>query len=371
MILVTSFDKTPNIPYDKGENKHIEAFMETWSKKIISGSINEKQIAHIFTKKDIKEAIDRISRYSDCFNYSLSTMIGMPIRPYIDFVVINKNTVLLAFPRDRSAPYDTDFGIAIRGSEYADEFERYFNIYWNDDCIPLKTKDGIVDSNLKTLETLALNANTFAEYKDYNSLLIKLIANAAPYKSLNKLINDLHILSIDGTYGVPQKLAKDKIEKTYNDIHKILFEPISIKAVDVQAYMGTSIGNAQFKIQATSVEIGDDSYWTSKDGESIFSLNIGGIANKEITIERIFIMNAAQQKSLSETLVRQSTAGVSVYILTTEMLVRGNFEDFIIIDDKIVIEILISGEAKMYIKKEKITEYEEKFGVYKKQAQAR
>jgi len=368
-VLVTSFDKTPNLSYNKGEDKHIEALMETWSKKILAGSITVKQIAHIFTKKDVEEASERISQYSNCFNYSLSAMIGMPIRPYIDIVVIDRNIVLFGFPRDRTAPYDTSFGIAIRDSEIAGEFERYFNIYWNDDCIPLKMKDGTDKSNLKTLDELALNVTNFAEYKDYNSLLMKLIANAAPYKNLNKLIGDLYMFSIVGTYEIPQKLAKKRLEKTYNDMQKMLSEAIPIKASDVQMNMGKTIACAQYKIRATSIEIGDDSYWTSKAGESIFSLNIGGITNKGISVERIFIMDADQQETLSETLVRQRTAGVSVFTIITEMHTRGSFEDFIIIDDNVVIEIIANGNAKMYINKEKINEYEAKFDSYKKHAQ--
>jgi hypothetical protein len=367
-VLVTSFDKTPNLSYDTGEDKHIEALMETWSKKILSGDITVRQIAHVFTKKDLSEAKERMKKFKDCFNYSLSIMVGMPIRPYIDFVVINGNTVLLGFPQDKSAPYDMAFGIAIRGANYASAFGKYFNIYWNDECIPLKTKDGSVEKNISKIDSFTLNVSNFSEYSMYNQLVMKLIDSSAPYKNLNKLIARLHMLTVVGSYGHAKKIAADKLNKFYNDVEKFFIDPIRINANQVQDIMRTTIACAQNQIRATSVEIGDDSYWTSKDGEEIFSLNISGIAAKQIIIDRIFIMYESQQESLAETLAQQRIAGVNAYKIVTSINGRGPFNDFIIIDNDVVMELLISGTANMYINADKISEYVEKFTTYQQQA---
>jgi len=368
-VLVTSFEKNQGLNYYEGENKHIEAFMDDWSAKISSNSISVRQLVHVFTKKEVEEVKERIDKYKNCYNFALSAMVGMPIRPFIDFAIVNKTTVLITFPNDTSSPYEESFGMAIRSTEFASEFERYFNIYWNDDGIIIKNRDGVNINNLKRLESLALNISHFTEHKEYNVLLMQLISNAALYKNLKPLISDLHSLSNISAHGLPQKLAEEKIRKAYEDVHnKILSTAIPIKEADVQAYMSTSIASAQQQIRATSVEIGDASYWTSKDGESIFSLNTRGITDKGISVERIFIMNSTQEQVLSETLKRQRAAGVNVSVITTEMTARGSFEDFIIIDDKMVIQILTSGDAKMYIQKEKIDEYKRKFNVYKGQA---
>lgn len=368
-VLVTAFDKNQGLHYYTGENKHIEAFMDDWSTKIKSNSINVKQIVHVFTKKEAIEMKERVEQYKDCYNYALGAILGMPIRPYIDFAVINKNTVLLSFPNDKTAPYDTAFGLAIRSTEIANEFERYFNIYWNEDCSIIKNRDGVNEDNLNRIELLALSTSNFSDFKRYNTLLMELIANSAPYRNLNKFIDDLHLLSSVEAYSLPHKLAADKLEKAYDEIHnKIMSSAINIKVSDVQSIMSMSIVSARQKIQATSIEIGDDSYWTTKDGESIFSLNIRSIADRGIAISRIFIMNPVQMDSLSETLQRQRAAGVKVLTIKTEMSTRGAFKDFIIIDNKVVIEILANGNAKMYIGKDKIQEYVQIFDTYMRQA---
>lgn len=367
-VLVTAFDKNQGLHYYTGENKHIEAFMDDWSKKIESNSINVKQILHVFTKKEFGELKERIERFKNCYNFSLGVIVGMPIRPYIDFVVINKSTVMLNFPNDKVAPYDTAFGVAIRSTELATEFEKYFNIYWNDDCRIIKDRDGINSGNLKYIEILALQATHFSEYKEYNVLLMQLIANSASYKNLNRLIGDLHCLSINYASWLPHRIAVSKIEKIYNEIHnKIMLSSINIRASDIQENMSILIAGAQHQIRATSVEIGDDAYWTSKNGESIFSLNIRGITDKGIEISRIFIMNSDQTDSLSETIQRQQNAGVKVSKIVTEMRARGSYKDFIIIDDKAVIEIFADGNAKMYIGEEKIQKYIQQFETYMQQ----
>ena len=50
------------------------------------------------------------------------------------------------------------------------------------------------------------------------------------------------------------------------------------------------------------------------------------------------------------------------------MSTRGVFKDFIIIDNKVAIEILANGNAKMYIGKGKIQEYIQIFDTYMRQA---
>ena len=369
-ILVTSFDKNQGLSYYSGENKHIEAFMDDWSAKIQSGSISVKQLVHIYSRKEMEEVEERINNFKNCTNFSLSAFVGMPIRPYIDLVVINRTTVLLGFTNDLSSAYDTAFGVAIRGSDFADQFEKYFNIYWNDDCRVLKNKDGILTENVQFFKSLALNIHNYPDHKVYNEMVLRLIASNAAYKNLNRLITDIHKLSIVDAYGLPLKTASEKIERTYQDIHKrILNGDINIKPKDVQKEMSTLIASARMNILATSNEIDDDSYWTSKNGEEVFFQNIRGIADKRLSIERVFIITTAQADSLKEVIERQKNAGVTVRLIITDVVGASNlYKDFIIVDEKAVIEIEAGGSAKMCIGKDKVEEYKETFNMYRRQS---
>ena len=158
-VVVTNFEKTPNVIYDKGESKHIEAFMDTWKSKIKSGCINVKQIVHVFSEQDIDEAKKRAKFFNTSFNFSISAMVGMPINPYYDFAVVNLLllTTLLGFSRDQSAPHDLAFGIAIRDETIASEFEKVFNIYWsNHNSTIIKSKDGLNINNTAKLEFFSI-----------------------------------------------------------------------------------------------------------------------------------------------------------------------------------------------------------------------
>jgi len=368
-ILVTAFDKNQGIDFYIGENKHIEAFMDDWSNKIKSKSLNVKQIVHIYTEKEFLEIKKRAEQYKDCYNYSLGVVTGMPIRPYIDIAVINKSTVLLSFSNDKNSPCDTAFGMAIRNQVVAEEFEKYFNIYWNNDCKIIKNKEGINFNNLNYFKNLSLKTMKYPSFNTYNKLLMQLISLEEDFSDFNYLIDDLHTLSSLDSYWLPKKMAENKTQKLFNEIHnKIMTSYINISAKDVQSIMLNSVAGAKHQIRATSIEIGDDSYWISEDGEAIFTQNIRGITNKGIKVSRIFIMNSSQVGILSDTIERQKSAGVEVMKLITDITTRGTFKDFIIIDDDVVIEIFTQGNAKMFIKKDKIEDYIKRFETYKTQA---
>ena len=357
-VLVTAFDKNQGLDYYTGENKHIEAFMDDWSNKIKSNTIVVKQIVHIFTKKEYSEIESRANQYKDCYNYSLGAVTGMPIRPYIDVAIIDKKIVLLSFSNDANSPCDTGFGLAIRNVDVAENFEKYFNIYWNGDCRIIKNREGINLPNLLYFKPLTKNTTNYPNTNEYNKLIMELIPLMDKTNGIPDLIGDFQTIFSKATYWLPQKIATMKYQNLFNEIHnRIIMTYLTIKPKDVQDAMLNSISKAKKEIRATSIEIEDDSYWSSKDGEAFFAQNINGIAKGGITVNRVFIIRANQVETMSSIIGRQKLAGVKVFEIITEMTTRGSYKDFIIIDNDVVIEILKNGSARMYINKEIIDEY--------------
>lgn len=53
-IDVTSFEKNYNVPYDVGEDFHIEAFMKTWTDLVKNGRVLVRQLVHVTSPQDYK-----------------------------------------------------------------------------------------------------------------------------------------------------------------------------------------------------------------------------------------------------------------------------------------------------------------------------
>lgn len=367
-ILVTAFEKNQTIDYYTGENKHIEAFMDDWTTKVTSNSVSVRHIVHVFTKKEFTELEERIEQFRNCINYSAGVMIGFPIRPFIDFTVVNKEIVMISFSNDKTAPYEEAFTLVIVDSKIASNFEKYFNLYWNTDCLIVKSRDGIHQSNLKEVGKLASKDMPRGEPYELNRQSLEVFNISEHFSSFKPLVNDLFSLLLSGALNYPCDIARQKLTSFSQEIHSICTDPILVPVTDVYNVMSKILQNAHHQIEATSVEIGDNTFWTSKNGESIFSLNTKGISEKGITVKRIFIILPDQQKALSAVFSKQFNAGVGVSVIAVEASHKEAYKDFVIIDDTLAMEVFYSGEAKLYLGEETIKSFSSAFSSYLAQA---
>ena len=171
---------------------------------------------------------------------------------------------------------------------------------------------------------------------------------------------------------IPKGFRKNIIDNTYIELQNTIMNGfINIEKKQLHEIMTDSILNAKQKIYATSVEIGNDNFWSSKEGETIFSLNASGISKKGIKIQRIFIYNLDQTEKVELIIKKQLSADVKVSTICKDSNTRGAYEDFIVIDDKITILINEDGSARMSIDKEIVNRFMKKFDRYNKQATKR
>lgn len=212
-VLVTSFDKSDNHDYYKGEDKHTEAMMDDFNNMILQGNIMVRQMVHVSTKKEYNEVVERINRYKNCPKYYLSALSGIPIRPYIDLIVINQETVILDFPNDKSAPYNGTFSVAIVDRDIATQFEKYFDIYWNNDCRVIKGIGGVNEQNLKLLEDLSLDKLIdVPEYIDCRELLLKLLVVGADKEEIIDIVKLMFEMSKGNFSEKKKQRLQNKID---------------------------------------------------------------------------------------------------------------------------------------------------------------
>lgn len=360
-VLVTSFDKNQSTNYYKGEDKHTEALMDDYTRMIQSGNIRVKQMVHVCTKKEYIEVQDRIKLYGNCNNYALSAMVGLPIRPYIDFVIINKEIVMLSFSNDKTAPYNEAFSFAIRNAEIASQFERYFDIYWNNDCRVIKGNDGINQNNLLWLEELALDEIVdVPEYTEYKALLLKLIICLKEFGNLKNIITKLHILTCQKSYFKQREKAKMSVDNLCSYIRKEIMEgAINVTWSESRAIFTDVSTYVKRKILSVMV-IKANSYWEADNRVEEFENELMKMGD-DIQREQILVLSSEDLAKNKKLLQEEKKAGVQLNVIIDEDIQNNKYKDFIIVDDDMIINLLDNDMAESIIEDKKIKEYNSYF----------
>lgn len=366
-VLVTSFDKNQNTNYYTGEDKHTEALMDDYTRMIQSGNIRVRQMVHVCTKKEYDEVIERVKLYENYNNYSLSAMAGLPIRPYIDFVIINKEIVMLSFSNDKSAPYNEAFSIAIKDKEIAAQFEKYFDIYWNNDCCVIKGNDGIIESNLEYLKALALDSIVDTpEYTEYKALLLKLILSVKEYSNLKKIINVIHQLTYQKLYFQRKEIAKSEIKTFYSSIYKKLMkDSIDLTWSDMSAVLTQCYEHVSKSFFSVTV-INEDSYWDDEIRIESFVNNLITLTN--IKREHVYVLSANALTQYKKIIKKEIKSGVQVYVVIDDNIQDNGYKNFMVLDEILVISLSCFERAYSIIDKEKIREYLSDFSTIKVKA---
>lgn len=356
-VLVTSFDKNQSTNYYTGEDKHTEALMDDYTSMIQSGNIRVKQMVHVCTKKEYGEVLERIKLYENCNNYSLSAMVGLPIRPYIDFAIINKETVMLCFPNDKTAPYNEAFSIAIKDKEIAIQFEKFFDIYWNNDCRVIKGNDGINKSNLAWLEELSLdNIVDLPEYIEYKALLLKLIISLKEFSDLREIIFNTHKLTYQNLFLQQRERIKVEMKNFYTQIcNKIIKESITMSWSETRTFLLHSLIYVQKRLLSVTI-IQQNSYWANTNRLEEF---VKGLISTEIKIEKIhiFVISSSDLAKYKKRLKAENRSGVKVYVIVDDDIQENEYKNYIVLDDILAIDIEDNDITYSIVEEEKIKIY--------------
>lgn len=360
---VTNFEKNYNVPYDVGENTHIESFMKTWTDAVRNGKVTVRQLVHITSPQDYRELIDRIDSFKENSNFAISTIIGLPIAPFVDIMILNQEYVVVGLSNDISSPNNLSFGYSIKSRELALSYESYFNIYWsNQFSVLVKDKDEVKRRNLASIKQYVYDVDHNADLKRYYRLLPGIYHINEQNKNFIEMLEVLNSLYGNACYSILDKQIERKTEEYCSFINEEFVEFERDKATDLISKM---IFNSQDRICATSLDIGGNEFWASADGETVFQANIDAIFRKKVHIERVFICSSEKQAKMKDIIDAQVKAGISVYYTEYKKGMGAVFEDFLIVDDEALL-LFSKDKIMISIKQQKVQAYLKKFEQFKK-----
>ena len=363
---VTNFEKNHDIPYDIGEDEYITTFMNTWTKSVKTCKINVRQLVHIATPQDYKELKDRVDLYKQNHNFSISAIVGLPIVPYEDIMIVNQEYVFIGLSNDASTPNNLSFGYVIRSQEIASEFRNYFNIYWsNQFSTIIKDKDNVKNKSLIDLKNSIYEIDYNADIKKYNRLALEVYHICERSPEAYKLLKNLNLLYDNPFYEIIQNDVVNEIKEHSRQISQRINNYFEFKREMAGELISKMIFNATDRICAASLDIDGIDFWVEEEGEQVFQANLAVITKKEVSIERVFICTSEKKEELDSIMQKQLQAGIELYYTEYRQRIGGEFEDFLIIDHDVLL-LLCNSKIKVSISKSEIEKYYNKFAQIKK-----
>lgn len=361
---VTNFEKNYNIPYDIGEDVHIESFMKTWVNSVKSNKISVRQLVHVTSTQDYLELIDRTNQFKNNHNFMISAIVGMPIAPYQDIMILNQEYIFVGLSNDMTSPNNLSFGYVIRSNELASSIRNYFNIYWSSQFSTIiKDKDEIKKRNLTKIKALTYDIDHNIDIKKFNQLMLSVYHINDKHNKIIGIIDNLNILYRNVCCNIIQEDIDRKLDECYSLINSKMngfFEFDKRQAAELISKM---IYNAQGKIVAVSVDIDSENFWMAEDGEKVFQANLDVMSKKQVNIVRIFVSSVEKKANLENIISDQIKSGIEVYYTEYKKGVGETFEDFLIIDNEAL--LVLNENVKVSIDQREIDRYLVKFSQIK------
>lgn len=365
-IDVTSFEKNYNVSYDVGEDIHIESFMKTWTEMVSEGRFLVRQLVHITSTQDYEELNERINLFKNNYNFTVSAIVGLPIVPFFDMMVINQEYIFMGLSNDVSSPNNFSFGFAIKGRELALNFQNYFNVYWSSQfSVLVKDKDEIKKKNLKEVGRYVYDIDHDASFVRFNQMLLALYHINEHNGKIIELLDNLHRFYGNVCYDIMQNEIESKIRECVDFINKRTHNFVTFDRTEAAEIIAKMMFNAKNKIFAVSLDIDGSEFWVADEGESVFQANIDAISKRKVEIQRIFISTKEKKTELKKIMDEQINAGIILYYTEFKQGMGGTFEDFLIIDNEAVL-VFTEKTVKISIYHPHIDEYFKKFERIKK-----
>lgn len=348
LVCVTHFEKYRSIAYNSGETLYEKRLMDLWDSKIKNCEIQVRQIVHIATKTDMIEVEKRVDAYKNYQNFQLNVIIGAPVLPYLDMLVIRNHWGSIALSSDSNEPFIENYAISIKNMEIINELERSFNILWTKCSIPIKNKQGIDEKSLNFIKNLIPDDSRFNYLLNDSNIHTLLIAK---YPLLDRLLSFLpqHLsksqeLSIGNLFTDRIENIINSVENNLNDLFEE--ELILDKAESMECLKNIFI-NSNSTINAVSWSEDQAEFWENPYGKLILKLNKDAVENRNVKITRIFILTQDQRKNdkVKRIIKNQEDIGISVLIASEELLPKELINDFLILDNELLFHLKLNNET--------------------------
>ena len=344
-VYVTHFEKYRGASYDIGEIEAETELMEQWVQRVLRGDFFVRQIVHVCSIFDLGEVEDRIKRFEDASNYSLNTMYGPPIRPYLDLVIIRGQWAMLHLSANPMSPFEADIGFVFSDIEMVNAFERYFDIWWSRFSVPVKDRDGRKPESISLLRDLLPSQAAEAWLDQSFELSLRLARDKELYEMFNDIAIEFANIQQIPVSDVFKETANSLIRECRDKIRSISSTSIKLEPIEGTLVLVRIFDEAKERVIAVSHDPHQEKFWESSLGRRILRANADAI-KRGVKITRVFILTPEQnRRSVSAVIQQHIDTGIEVLVAKADELPPELLADYLIQDDRLVFHIEVSKKG--------------------------
>jgi len=280
-------------------------------------------------------------------------------------MILNKEYVFVGLSSDISSPNNLSFGYVIKSKELAISFQNHFNIYWsNQFSITLKDKDEIKKRQLDRIKAYTYDIEHNADLKMYHQIMPGIYCINEHNSQILKILEILNQFYNSACYQMYQKAIEEQTTEYFEFINNQMQNFLEFDRGQASDLLAKMIFNAHSQILATSLDIGETTFWTDDEGEKVFQANTSVVTKRGIHIERIFVCPEDKKTELQDIIIAQKQAGIVIYYTEYKKGIGVSFEDFMIVDNESLL-IFSEDKIKISINPAEVEKYNRKFKTIK------
>lgn len=318
-VFVTNFENI-NIDYDLKRfdsigYKYEKKLMKLWDKRVLEGDFKVQQIVGIWSKHQMDEVVDRIKKFENIGNYSLSVIIGeiIPTGIASSFVIQNDLT-LLEFPADPTNPYMSNQALISEDPEVIKLSKKYFDVLWSNSEL-VKGSDGKKNDKIKEISTYVEKKEIFSSLSEN---YCKIYTDKKPHIGMQRIADNV----VNDCSCIIESIRKGSVSFSAEEFEKLVIITT----------------NTLNNIKCTSY-LQNINFWSGEYGKKIMEID-KILIKKGIQISRIFILNNDEIRDpiIKKIMQDQLEIGINVMLIHENSIPHTYLIDFSIHDNDIVFE---------------------------------
>jgi|SRR5215475_33497 len=203
---------------------------------------------------------------------------------------------------------------------------------------------GLVGTTISLLLELMLRA-TKMEQKliETAGFSREMIRNPELFEALSSIAGDYRKTVDASAYKLFAERAKDVLSTCQDDLHNLVEGHMVLPPLSQFSFGLKGLTEIRHSIKATSY-VDAEAFWNGVAGAKYFQANVN-LVDRGVRITRIFIGDRATVQRLESIILRHRRAGMQVLVVLAEEIPRELCEDYLIGDDRVLVQLLLTREG--------------------------
>jgi len=163
------------------------------------------------------------------------------------------------------------------------------------------------------------------------------------FSALTSMATDYHKIVEGAPYELFAERAKDVLSECQDNLHNLVEGYMILPPLSQFSFGLKGLSELRRSVKATSY-VDAEGFWNSVAGEKYFQANVE-LLSKDVQIVRIFIGDRATVARFKPIILRHRRAGMRVLVALAEEIPRELCEDYLIGDDAVLVQLLLTREG--------------------------